>query len=238
MSDDKSIILNKIAAGIQEGHQQETGGMKSRLKHAKSRIAAHNIGLIPKRVSLSHNKLVELFTGQANAAHATHDHINHLNDAPKAIAKYLNAHGLAPDIWISKQSPIQKINWRDAPLNISDDHDISGKKAAVNMPDAGVAETGTLVFTSSSMLAIGQNFLPDTHIAILRLSDIVACYEDVWTLLRHRRDAHAGEGGNRGIMPRALTMVTGPSRTGDIAQTLELGAHGPVNLHILIADKE
>jgi L-lactate dehydrogenase complex protein LldG len=37
-------------------------------------------------------------------------------------------------------------------------------------------------------------------------------------------------------MPRAVNMVTGPSRTGDIEQTILLGAHGPRRLHVLLVD--
>ncbi|HMA14603.1 MAG: LUD domain-containing protein, partial [Bacteroidota bacterium] len=39
-----------------------------------------------------------------------------------------------------------------------------------------------------------------------------------------------------GVMPRAVNMVTGPSRTGDIEQTILLGAHGPRRLHVLLVD--
>jgi L-lactate dehydrogenase complex protein LldG len=38
-------------------------------------------------------------------------------------------------------------------------------------------------------------------------------------------------------MPRTVNMITGPSRTADIEQTIELGAHGPRRLHIVIVDK-
>ena len=37
-------------------------------------------------------------------------------------------------------------------------------------------------------------------------------------------------------MPATLNLVTGPSRTADIEQTIELGAHGPREVHILIAE--
>jgi L-lactate dehydrogenase complex protein LldG len=37
-------------------------------------------------------------------------------------------------------------------------------------------------------------------------------------------------------MPRTVNMITGPSRTGDIEQTIELGAHGPRRLHIILLD--
>ena len=38
----------------------------------------------------------------------------------------------------------------------------------------------------------------------------------------------------KGALPHTINFVTGPSRTGDIEQTLELGAHGPKALAILI----
>jgi L-lactate dehydrogenase complex protein LldG len=69
------------------------------------------------------------------------------------------------------------------------------------------------------------HLLPDTHIAILLESAVVATYEDGWTRLR----ATAA-----GAMPRTVTFVTGPSRTADIEQRIELGAHGPRRLHIIL----
>jgi len=61
---------------------------------------------------------------------------------------------------------------------------------------------------------------------ILRASRIVGPYEDAWDMLRAA-----------GPMPRNVMLVTGPSRSADIEQTLELGAHGPRRLHVvLVAD--
>ncbi len=37
-------------------------------------------------------------------------------------------------------------------------------------------------------------------------------------------------------MPRTVNFITGPSRTGDIEQRIELGAHGPRRLHIILID--
>jgi L-lactate dehydrogenase complex protein LldG len=72
------------------------------------------------------------------------------------------------------------------------------------------------------------NFLPETHIVVLPKSAVTGSYEDVWDRLRQ----HVGEG----VMPRTVNLVTGPSRTGDIEQTIELGAHGPRRLHIILLD--
>ena len=41
-----------------------------------------------------------------------------------------------------------------------------------------------------------------------------------------------------GGMPRNVMLVTGPSRSADIEQTLELGAHGPRRLHVVLVDPQ
>ena len=69
------------------------------------------------------------------------------------------------------------------------------------------------------------NFLPDTHIAVVRADQVVATYEDGWDRLRAD-----------GPLPRAVNFITGPSRTGDIEQRIVLGAHGPRRLHIVVVE--
>jgi L-lactate dehydrogenase complex protein LldG len=97
-----------------------------------------------------------------------------------------------------------------------------------------VAETGTLFFPSDPVRPATLNLLPDTEIVLLRTSAIVGAYEEAWDRLRaERRDPMTG-----GWMPRNLMLVTGPSRSADIEQTLELGAHGPRRLHILLVEDE
>ena len=47
---------------------------------------------------------------------------------------------------------------------------------------------------------------------------------EAWDLLRK----------TLGGMPRNVMLVTGPSRSADIEQSLELGAHGPRRLHVVL----
>ena len=68
------------------------------------------------------------------------------------------------------------------------------------------------------------SLLPETHIALVRLSRIVAAMEDAWQLARDEL----------GRLPRAVNFVSGPSRTGDIEQTIVLGAHGPYRVHLVV----
>ncbi len=69
-------------------------------------------------------------------------------------------------------------------------------------------------------------FLPETHFILVEEADIVGCYEEAFDRLR----ALYGEGN----LPRSVNMISGPSRTADIEQTIVRGAHGPKRLHVLI----
>lgn len=93
----------------------------------------------------------------------------------------------------------------------------------ISMADFGIAETGTLVFGSSRQAPASLNFVPEFSIAILKMSVLVETSEEVWAALAEK-----------GQMPRTLNMISGPSKTGDIEQTLFLGAHGPRELHVIL----
>ena len=66
--------------------------------------------------------------------------------------------------------------------------------------------------------------LPDTHIAVVRADRIVSGMEEAFALIRREK----------GQLPRAINMISGPSRTGDVEQTIVLGAHGPFRVHIVV----
>jgi len=86
--------------------------------------------------------------------------------------------------------------------------------------------------TSGAETPVTLNFMPDTHIAIVRGGEVVGVYEETWQKLRDRSPRE----GDGNFMPRTVNWVTGPSRSADIAKTLFLGAHGPRRLHIVVVD--
>jgi L-lactate dehydrogenase complex protein LldG len=88
------------------------------------------------------------------------------------------------------------------------------------------AETGTLLLVSGADNPTTLNFLPEAHTVLIAASDIVGSYEEAFDRLR----AIHGEG----YLPRTVNLISGPSRTADIEQTIVRGAHGPSRLHVLI----
>lgn len=97
------------------------------------------------------------------------------------------------------------------------------EKVSITPCFAAVVETGSIVTVSGEQTPSTLNFLPETHIIIVRESQVVRHVDDVFPLLR--ASAH---------VPRAVNFITGPSRTADIEQTLEIGAHGPRRMHVLL----
>jgi L-lactate dehydrogenase complex protein LldG len=68
------------------------------------------------------------------------------------------------------------------------------------------------------------SLLPETHIAVVPVGRIVKHMEDGWARAR----------AELGRLPRLVNFISGPSRTGDIDQTIVLGAHGPYRVHMIL----
>lgn len=193
---------------------------------ARTRLETHPRGLIPARSQVDHAEQVALFVAMAQAVAATVERVDTLADVPDRVAAFLAGHNLPSSIKVAPDPSLDRIPWDKRPtLDVAagkaEDPDITSVTAAV----AGVAETGTLMLASGPDSPTTLNFLPDNHIVVLRNSQIVGPYEDAWDRLRAR-----------GGLPRTVNFITGPSRTGDIEQIIQLGAHGPRRLHIVIVD--
>jgi L-lactate utilization protein LutC len=88
-----------------------------------------------------------------------------------------------------------------------------------------VAETGSLALWTQADEPRSLSLLPPVHIAVARQPQLVA---DLFDLFEAKiRDEHAG-------MPACLSLITGPSKTGDIELRLVTGVHGPGELHVVL----
>jgi L-lactate dehydrogenase complex protein LldG len=99
-------------------------------------------------------------------------------------------------------------------------------RAALSRAVAAAAETGTLFLVSGADNPTTLAFLPETHTILIRAGDVVGCYEEAFDRLRALYGA--------GTLPRTVNMISGPSRTADIEQTIVRGAHGPKRLHVVV----
>lgn len=91
----------------------------------------------------------------------------------------------------------------------------------------GISETGTLVLASSPTNPTSINYLVDYHLVLIHESNIV---ENLGIAIAQFQK-EIGDS-------RALNLISGPSRTADIEQTIQLGAHGPRHLRVFIISSE
>jgi len=204
-----------------------TGNEPARRAAVDERIARHPRGVIPRRGQLPPAERVALFLKMVEAANGTAQALPNAADVPAAVSAFLRSHNLPMQIRRGDDPRLAALPWQsertlDVSTGASDGHQL----ASVSHAFGGVAETGTLVLTSGPDNPTTLNFLPDTHIVVIARQDIAGDYETVWQRLRETFGVDA--------LPRAINMITGPSRSADIGQILILGAHGPRRLHVLV----
>ncbi|BBK34678.1 L-lactate dehydrogenase complex protein LldG [Stella humosa] len=196
------------------------------------RLAEHPANLIPARTDRAPAAVLDLFVEMAEMVSTTVDRVPDEAAVPGVVAEYLARHNLPTDIVMSPDPALDAIPWQDRPLlSIHRGRSQGDDPVSLTPAFAGIAETGTLMLASGADRPTTLNFLPDTHIVVLYADQVVGPYETAWGRLRAWQAA-AGGG-----MPRTVNFVTGPSRTGDIEQKIQLGAHGPRRLHIVLIEQ-
>ena len=242
MSDPKTGAKSTLAA--KAGREAILGAIRQSLgrpalttearRELNDHIAKHRANLVPARGKGEHGALVERFQEMALAASCTVAVVTNEAAVPDAVAEYLRANNLPTRVTLAPDEWLCSLGWDSQSL-------LETRQGAAGIDDmvsvtpafAGVAETGTLVALSGANHPVTLNFVPDYHVVALRTSQVVGAYEEVWARLRK-----ANKQGGGFTMPRTVNMITGPSRTADIALTVELGAHGPRSLHIVLIDDE
>jgi L-lactate dehydrogenase complex protein LldG len=141
---------------------------------------------------------------------------------PAALARYLADRQLVsraicwPDLAV--------LDWAAAGLAVEGRPARGDDLVGVTGVYLAIAETGTLLFLSSPDTPAATSLLPETHVAVVPADRIVRTMEEAWARMR-------AEGRD---VPRAINFVSGPSRTADIEGQLQIGAHGPFRVHVLI----
>lgn len=149
--------------------------------------------------------------------------ISDLNELPEAVAPFVG--GDTGPLLLGDDTRLTPLPWT-APTEIWDpDQTPLDGTAALTHAQAGIAETGTLLFASGTASPTTLAFLAETHIAAVARSTVFGSLEDAFADLASRE---------QGRLPRAVNLISSPSRTGDIGGRIVKGAHGPRTLVVAL----
>ncbi len=167
--------------------------------------------------------LVQRFLERASDMSSTVERVGTFDEVPSAVARYLA--GVNSADWPGVCWPeYATLGWREAGVAVESRPTVGHDALGITGCFCAIAETGTLVFLTGTETPSATFLLPETHVAVVRAAQVVPAMEDAFARIR----AECCE------LPRAVNLVSGPSRTGDIEQTIVLGAHGPRRLHVVL----
>jgi L-lactate dehydrogenase complex protein LldG len=220
MSAARDNVMARVRKALGKGGRDEPG-----LAAAEAYLAARAQGPRPALTG----DLVERFMRRARDMESTVERVVDPGEIPAHVARYLQTLELAA---ASAQKlhegvcwpELAALDWAGAGLKIEARPTTGGDGLGITGVFCAIAETGTMVILSGAETPTATMLLPETHVAVVPADRIVAGMEDAFALIRHER----------GKLPRAVNLISGPSRTGDIEQTIVLGAHGPYRVHILV----
>jgi len=208
-------ILQRVRAGLGKGDQDtRRAAAEAAMKHPAR-------GPQPRLDA----DLVTRFASKAQYLASSVERVDSPAQAPVAVARYLLAQGLPPQAVVSGE--VAGLDWREAGLEVAARVAVDADKTGISGCFCAIAETGTLLLLSGPQMPGSVSLLPETHVAIVPVGRIVATMEDAFALLRTEHCK----------LPRAVNFISGPSRTGDIQQTIVLGAHGPCRVHLILVEE-
>jgi L-lactate dehydrogenase complex protein LldG len=104
-------------------------------------------------------------------------------------------------------------------------------RVGITGADAALAATGSLVLATGQGRHRVTSLLPPVHIAVVRQEQVVADFE-TWVAMQRAQGVDAFRN------PASTMIISGPSRTADIAMQLIMGMHGPAEHHIILVGDE
>lgn len=215
MSDARNNILQRIRQANQHVPQEDA------MDVINQRLLQHQRGPQPQW----QEDIPTRFIQKVEQAAASYERVQSNSEILNAVKSYLVAQS-QPGAFVRADTPVlNSISWPDD-LSIEVRSAHTEDKVVLVEAFAAIAETGSIVMYSSKETPVSLNFLPDHFICVVHVSDIVARIEDLWEGVRKKGLA----------LPRAINVITGPSRTADVEQIIQMGAHGPRQVHLLLLD--
>jgi len=210
-----------ILRRIREANGREAGETAGRRIAIRKKLDDRSRGPLPTMAW----EPVPHFKERCIAMMSTVSEVESLDGVPHALASYLKANQLPATgvCW----AEFAALNWAGSGLTIEARASHAEDKLGITGVFCALAENGTLMLLSGETTPATTSLLPETHVAVVPFSRIVRTMEDGWDLLRRER----------GVLPRQVNFISGPSRTADIEMTLVLGAHGPFRVHVILVTR-
>ncbi len=213
--------------GAVRGALRVTGDEAPRREAVRTRLESPPGTLVPAQGQQAGADALTLFIEKLEAQGASVAQVADAAQIPPAVSEFLRQHNLPAQVRTGADAMLAEAPWDETPsLARLEGRGEAGDAVTLSRAIAGAAETGTLFLTSGTDNPTSLNFLPDTHIVAVRREDIVGGYADGWSKLRALYGPRT--------LPRTVNLISGPSRTADIEQTIVMGAHGPRRLHVII----
>ncbi len=224
MSSARDNVLQRVRRALGKGERDAAG-----IPAAEAIIARHDQG---PRPALPGDRVLR-FMRRAQDMQSSVERLAEDAQIPAAVRRYLE--GLQSSSALEAAAPfagvcwpeLAELDWAGEGLSIEARPTLGNDRLGITGVFCAIAETGTMAILAGAHAPSATALLPDTHVAVVPASRIVDGLEDAFALMRRER----------GALPRAVNLISGPSRTGDIEQTNVHGAHGPIRVHVIVIDR-
>ncbi len=164
-------------------------------------------------------ELIRRFLRAAAANAATAERLPDKDAIPHAVARHLRALRAPPKLICSPEW--RRLNWRAAGIAAECRAPKEADAAGLTGVAAAAADCGAMLVRGNNPHQLTASLLPRHHIAAVSAANIAPTLNEMFALPQSRP-------------PGVAALFCGPSRTADIEQTLVLGMHGPLSVHVLV----
>ena len=127
---------------------------------------------------------------------------------------------MAPDISIAPA--LRDLPWPRT-MSVRSNKARLDERLTVSLATAGIAETGSVILCSGETAPSSLSFAAEVHVVVMQRSGIRGYLEDALDTVKALP-----------VWPRTVNLVSGPSRTADVAGIVVRPAHGPKAVHLLL----
>jgi L-lactate dehydrogenase complex protein LldG len=207
----RSAILGRIKDALAANTEREDASALS---------AAIQTRKVTVRPRLPIEDVEACFRDKAEANLMAVRDIARLEDVPVIVAQILANANLPADVSVAPA--LTALPW-PATVDVRTGKARLDERLTVSMATAGIAETGSVVLCSGDTAPSSLSFAAEVHVIVLKRSAIRAYLEDALDSVKALP-----------VWPRAVNVISGPSRTADVAGIVVRPAHGPKAVHLLI----